>query len=81
MANETAMSQQKNSLYLIEFYTKHGAINFAWVFAISSFDAKYKLESFSRFDEVIQVTEQAEIVPLSGTTGINTPDANVFILS
>lgn len=76
------------TLFLIEFYTnhpKHGSgweINFAWVFAPDKAAAKAKLQTQQgkRFDCVITCEQQAEIVPLSGSFRVNTPDANLFIL-
>jgi len=71
----------KKNLYLIEFYVKDPAtgwlsdINFAWVYARCRDSALLKLilNQTDRFDEVILIEEQVEIVPLAGdfTEGVN----------
>lgn len=79
----------KPNLYLIEFYTidpktreEGWDINFAWVHAADSEEARAKLAANqgSRFDRVIQTTQQSEIFPLAGDFRVNTPDANLFII-
>lgn len=78
------------NLYLIEFYTNRPGhtndgweINFAWVHANDKDDAIIKLRrnQGGRFDCVITIGQQAEIVPLAGNFRCNTPDANLFIIS
>ena len=72
----------KTNLYLIEFYTTDGDINFAWVYAADKPAARGKLAESqgNRLDEVITTEEQAVIVPLAGNFRVNTPDANLFII-
>jgi len=74
-------------LFLIEFYTNNPEngeggydINFAWVHAEDKQTATEKLKNNQgkRFDEVIQITEQPEITPLTGDFELNT---NLFILN
>lgn len=78
------------NLYLIEFYTNNLTtgesgwdINFAWVHADTRNRAfeKLKLSQGARFDCVITCEEHTSIAPLAGNFRVNTPDANLFILS
>lgn len=87
---EEWLSELGDSLYLIEFYVKNPAtgedgwdINLAWVRAKDSRAAQAKLRAAqgSRFDCVIQATEQHAITALAGSFRVNTPDANLFILN
>ena len=54
------------NLYLIEFYTVDDDINFAWVKAGNRGSALKALGLNETFSECIQITEQCEIVELSG---------------
>lgn len=91
METTTAVaSQATKNLYLIEFYTNNlvtgesgWEINFAWVRATDKVEAEAKLKANQgkRFDCVITCEEQAEIFPLAGDFRVNTPDANLFIIS
>jgi len=54
------------NLYLIEFYTVDDDINFAWVHACNRDAALKALGLNETFGECIQVTEQNEIIQLSG---------------
>ncbi len=54
------------NLYLIEFYTVDGDINFAWVKACNREAALKALGLNVTFSECIQITEQNKIVKLLG---------------
>lgn len=66
-----------DSLYLIEYYTTAGDIQFAWVGAITPEDAECVLAMSEKddqgqsvqYDETIKIDEQSSIVPLALSEG------------
>lgn len=89
LADANATPLIHHDLFLIEFYTNgpdgEGGwdINFAWVYAPDKASAIVKLseQQGTRFDCVITCERQSSITPLAGDFRVNTPDANLFILS
>ncbi len=66
---------ETKSLYLIEYYQRNRKtgetgwdINFAWVDAKDSTEAREKVAKAPYFDVVITCSEAIEIVPLAGVT-------------
>ena len=76
--NETTKTDPR--LFLVEFYTKGGEINFAWVGATDYPEARTKIATLKTFDEVIQTTEQHAVTKLGGNFRVNTPDANLHFI-
>jgi hypothetical protein len=75
------MSKAKRDLFLIEFYTNDGDINFAWVRAVDADAAEIRLmNELDHVASIIDVGQQNAIVPLAGDFRVNTPDANLFII-